>query len=204
MEAQRSGTIRETSKNLTCLWCVVAVGLARTEKAEANRLKGKAAGPANSLIDRRVISRADEPKLHFDSRKLHRLKDTEPSLQKDTEEISDTHGDSNLKPILAGMQKSLTSSEGKIDAFTYRTDRMTERLDKHADHLNGVERRISKIEDVQADGEVERKKMDMQLATLQARAEDFEERSRRNNLRIVGIAEGTRIENMECFMEQLL
>ncbi|KAJ1113585.1 hypothetical protein NDU88_001827 [Pleurodeles waltl] len=73
---------------------------------------------------------------------------------------------------------------------------MTERLDKHADCLDGAERRISEFEDVQAGGET--------AHMLQAHAEDLKVQSRRNNLRIVGVIESTRIDNMERFVEQLL
>ncbi|KAJ1140804.1 hypothetical protein NDU88_007142 [Pleurodeles waltl] len=48
------------------------------------------------------------------------------------------------------------------------------------------------------------KKVDRLLLMLQAKAEDFQARSRRNNVCILGIAELTRVDNMERYVEQLL
>ncbi|KAJ1216712.1 hypothetical protein NDU88_004313 [Pleurodeles waltl] len=94
-----------------------------------------------------------------------------------------THGDSDLKPILAAMQQTLTSIDGKMDALMYRMDCMSEHLGKHAYRLDGAERRISEIKAIQADGQAMQKKLDQQLATLQAR--DLEAQSKWDNLRSV-------------------
>ncbi|KAJ1175940.1 hypothetical protein NDU88_001225 [Pleurodeles waltl] len=46
--------------------------------------------------------------------------------------------------------------------------------------------------------------MDILLLTLQTKAEDFGARSQHNNIRIVGVTESTNIDNMECYVEQIL
>ncbi|KAJ1186183.1 hypothetical protein NDU88_002966 [Pleurodeles waltl] len=83
-------------------------------------------------------------------------------------------------------------------------DRMSDRLDGHAERLDQVERRVSEADDEHNMLATAQKKVDTLLHTLQAKAEDLEARSRRNNVRIVGIAEPTRIDNMDRYVEQLL
>ncbi|KAJ1109587.1 hypothetical protein NDU88_006947 [Pleurodeles waltl] len=85
---------------------------------------------------------------------------------------------------------------------------MAEWLEKHAERLDAMERRVSEIEDKQAAASIAQKKMDKLLLTLQAKTEDLEARSRRNNLHIVGIAKMMTIDNMgwdiECLLIALL
>ncbi|KAJ1101537.1 hypothetical protein NDU88_006604 [Pleurodeles waltl] len=63
-------------------------------------------------------------------------------------------------------------------------DRMTERLDQHAERLDMAEQSVSEVEDEQLSMATEWTKMDKLLTTLQVKAEDLEARSRPNNLRI--------------------
>ncbi|KAJ1162976.1 hypothetical protein NDU88_003440 [Pleurodeles waltl] len=46
----------------------------------------------------------------------------------------------DLRQILVAMQHSLAQNDGKIDSLSYRRDRMTERLIKHAERLDQSER----------------------------------------------------------------
>ncbi|KAJ1083176.1 hypothetical protein NDU88_003336 [Pleurodeles waltl] len=80
---------------------------------------------------------------------------------------------------------------------------MLDRLEKHAVRLALVERRVSEAEEEHRMLAIVQKKVDRLLLTLQAKVEDLEARSHRNNVRIVGIAESTQIDNMERYMEQL-
>ncbi|KAJ1159932.1 hypothetical protein NDU88_000436, partial [Pleurodeles waltl] len=73
-------------------------------------------------------------------------------------------------------------------------DCMSERLDKHAEHIDLVERRVSA--DKQVTMSAMKKQMDKVLQTLQVKVKDIEARSQRINLRIVGILESTNIGNM--------
>ncbi|KAJ1209505.1 hypothetical protein NDU88_004883 [Pleurodeles waltl] len=81
---------------------------------------------------------------------------------------------------------------------------MSERLDKHTEHLDQMEMRVSAAEDGQtalASGQL---KVNTELDILNHKMDDLESRSRRNILRIMGLAESTSITNMEKFVENLL
>ncbi|KAJ1088584.1 hypothetical protein NDU88_001741 [Pleurodeles waltl] len=110
----------------------------------------------------------------------------------------------DLRQILVAMQQSLIQIDNKIDSLSYQMDRMMERLDTHAERLDQSERRISEVEDGQTAMATGQAKMGKELATLQAKVDDLEARSRRNNQRIVGIAEYTAGDNMEGCIERLL
>ncbi|KAJ1154894.1 hypothetical protein NDU88_007637 [Pleurodeles waltl] len=83
-------------------------------------------------------------------------------------------------------------------------DRMSGRLDKHAERLDNVEHRVSETEAEQAAVSTAHEKMDNLLLTLQAKIEDLEACSWRNNLRIVGTVETTNNDNAEFYIERLL
>ncbi|KAJ1177437.1 hypothetical protein NDU88_002692 [Pleurodeles waltl] len=82
-------------------------------------------------------------------------------------------------------------------------DRMTQRLDKHVEWLDQSERRVSEVEDGQAELSTGHAKLSKELGSLQTKVDDLEARSRRNNLRIVGVTESTAKDNMEGFIECL-
>ncbi|KAJ1098272.1 hypothetical protein NDU88_003388 [Pleurodeles waltl] len=111
---------------------------------------------------------------------------------------------SDLKQILTSMRQSLSTIERKIDALIYRIDQMSDRLDEHAERLEQLKRKMLEAEDEHCTVETAQKNVDKLLLTLQAKAEDLEALSRRNNVRIVGIAESTQIDNMERYMKHLL
>ncbi|KAJ1191668.1 hypothetical protein NDU88_000984 [Pleurodeles waltl] len=110
----------------------------------------------------------------------------------------------DLRQILVAMQHSLTRIDGKIDSLSYRMDRMTECLDKHAERLDQSERWVSAVEPRQTQLATRHVKLNKELNYLHLKVDDLEARSRRNNLRIVGVAECTAIDNMEGFIEHLL
>ncbi|KAJ1153417.1 hypothetical protein NDU88_006177 [Pleurodeles waltl] len=66
---------------------------------------------------------------------------------------------------------------------------MSERIDKHAEHLEMVERGVSEAEDEQVTASGEQKQLEKAVTALQAKAKDLEACSNRNNLRIVGLVE---------------
>ncbi|KAJ1217615.1 hypothetical protein NDU88_005208 [Pleurodeles waltl] len=81
---------------------------------------------------------------------------------------------------------------------------MSERLDKQTERVDQVEKRVSSVEDGQtalASGQL---KANTELDILKHKMDDLESRSRRNNLRIVGLAESTSNVNMEKIVESLL
>ncbi|KAJ1165774.1 hypothetical protein NDU88_006191 [Pleurodeles waltl] len=78
---------------------------------------------------------------------------------------------------------------------------MLDRLDKHAERLDQVKRRVSEAEGEHGALVTAHKKVHILLLTLQAKAEDLEARSHRNNVRTTGIAKSTRIDNMGRYVE---
>ncbi|KAJ1209044.1 hypothetical protein NDU88_004423 [Pleurodeles waltl] len=85
-----------------------------------------------------------------------------------------------------------------------KMDSMMERLDKHVERLDQSKRHISDIEDGQLTMSSSQAKMNKELMGLQAKVDDLEAISRRNNLRIVGVVESTDIDSMEGYIERLL
>ncbi|KAJ1084847.1 hypothetical protein NDU88_004993 [Pleurodeles waltl] len=112
--------------------------------------------------------------------------------------------DADLKQILASMKHSLKKIDWKIDTLTYRTDCLSKRLYKHAEHLDLVECWVLDDEDEQTTLASAQKKVDKLLLMLQSKAEDLEACSHRKNVRIVGVTESIRVDNMERYVEQLL
>ncbi|KAJ1214541.1 hypothetical protein NDU88_002159 [Pleurodeles waltl] len=86
-----------------------------------------------------------------------------------------------LKQILAIMQKSLASIDGKIDSLSYRMERMTERLAKQVEQLDMAERPILDFEDERAIMTSNQTNTFKMLTALQAKVEDLEAQSQRNN-----------------------
>ncbi|KAJ1213783.1 hypothetical protein NDU88_001414 [Pleurodeles waltl] len=80
-------------------------------------------------------------------------------------------------------------------------DRMSERLAKHGERIGMVERRASEAKDKQVIMYTLQKQMDKLLQVLQVKTEDLKACLQRNNVRIVGIAESTNIDNMERYIE---
>ncbi|KAJ1108520.1 hypothetical protein NDU88_005896 [Pleurodeles waltl] len=83
-------------------------------------------------------------------------------------------------------------------------DRMLERLDKHVESPDMVERCVSETEEEQVTASAAQKRMEKALLTLQAKTEDPEARSCHNNLIFLRLAQSTNISNIERFMEWLL
>ncbi|KAJ1082984.1 hypothetical protein NDU88_003145 [Pleurodeles waltl] len=115
-----------------------------------------------------------------------------------------TAEEQDLRQILVAMQHSLTQIDGKIDSLSYRMDRMTEHLAKHVELLDQSERRVSEVEDGQTQLAASHVNLSKEVHSLRLKVDDLEARSQRNNLRIVGVAESTAIDNMEGFIERLL
>ncbi|KAJ1113071.1 hypothetical protein NDU88_001330 [Pleurodeles waltl] len=101
------------------------------------------------------------------------------------------------------MQFSLTKIDGGIDAVSFRMDRLSEHLDKLAEFPDMIERSVSEVEDEQVTTSEQQKQLHKALSSLQAKTEDLETCSCKNNLHIVGLAESTNLGNMEKYVSQL-
>ncbi|KAJ1113536.1 hypothetical protein NDU88_001778 [Pleurodeles waltl] len=136
-----------------------------------------------------------------ESSQKHKMGKTDKNQAKLAKGPDVTSGEEqDLRQILVAMQHSLTQIDGKIDSLSYRMDRMTERLDKHAECLDQTDRRVSEVENGQTELATSQVKLNKELSSLRLKVNDLEAHSRRNNLRIVGIA----IDNMEGFIVQIL
>ncbi|KAJ1175044.1 hypothetical protein NDU88_000335 [Pleurodeles waltl] len=91
-------------------------------------------------------------------------------------------GEPNLKQILSEIQRSQTKISGKIDALSFHMDRMSEQLDKQAEHIEATEHCIAEAEDEQVALKAAQKKAEKLILALQAKAKDLETRSLKNNL----------------------
>ncbi|KAJ1181493.1 hypothetical protein NDU88_006700 [Pleurodeles waltl] len=130
-----------------------------------------------------------QAKLHFERRKTNNQAGDGTETEPERTSEAPAPEDQDLQHILAAMQQCLTQIDGKIDSLSYRMDRMSECLDKQVERLDQTERRVSTVEDGQTVLATGQLKVGTELATLRHKIDDLESRSRRNNLRIVGIAD---------------
>ncbi|KAJ1161306.1 hypothetical protein NDU88_001793 [Pleurodeles waltl] len=112
-----------------------------------------------------------QAKLQFDRRKSSGPPGAGAEFEPEKEPDVPSGEEQDLRQILVAMQHSLTQIDGKIDSLSNHMDRMTELLNKHAERLDQSGRRVSEVDDLEAG-------------------------SRRNNLRIVRVAESTKIDNL--------
>lgn len=77
-------------------------------------------------------------------------------------------------------------------------------MDKFRERVTEVERRVSETEDCQREHHTDLQALELQVKNLEIRAEDAENRNRRNNLRVLGLPEGAEGADPVAFMEELL
>lgn len=142
-----------------------------------------------------------QPRLTFEPRRAGRNADQTAS---DSEEDTPTDKLINIDKTLLAVQASLLAINGKIDKLNLRMDHMSSKLDKQAQRLGEAETRIADTEEgLQAVAD-KAASMEKVLAVIQARNEDLEARSRRNNVRITGLPESTNTGRLETYVEDLL
>ncbi|KAJ1203806.1 hypothetical protein NDU88_007587 [Pleurodeles waltl] len=146
----------------------------------------------------------NQAKLQFDRRTSHSPASDRMEAGSERGPDMPSSEEQDLRQILVAMQHSLTLIDGKIDSLSDPKDRMTERLDKHAEHLDQSERRVLGVEDGQMQLATSYVKLNKEVHSLHLKVDDLQARSWRNNLRIVGVAESTAIDNMEGFIKHLL
>ncbi|CAL9691562.1 unnamed protein product [Knipowitschia caucasica] len=96
-----------------------------------------------------------------------------------------------LKEINASLfplNATLDDVSKKLDAYEPRLTDMEAGLSDHSDRLDHLERRVGILE--------------KEKSELQAKTEDLENRSRRNNLRIIGLPENSEGRDATAFMSQ--
>ncbi|KAJ1114842.1 hypothetical protein NDU88_003072 [Pleurodeles waltl] len=108
----------------------------------------------------------NQAKLQFDSCKSRGPAGDGAEFGSEREPGMPSGEEQDLHQILLAMQHSLTQTDGKIDFLSYRMDRMTEHLDKHAECLDQSERRVSEVEDGQTQLATSHVKLNKELNSL--------------------------------------
>ncbi|XP_041430045.1 NIMA-related kinase 6 S homeolog isoform X1 [Xenopus laevis] len=106
--------------------------------------------------------------------------------------------------ILAAITSSHTSTTAQLESIKVDTSLLRQDLQALRERTTEAEGRISTIEDTIAPYSDIISTLQQKVATLTARAEDSENRNRRNNLRIVGLPEGSEGRAPEAFVEAWL
>lgn len=102
---------------------------------------------------------------------------------------------------ITSFQTTLTA---KIDLLQTDFGLMRGDMDTFCDRLGEVERRVGKSEDSAREQGSSIHILQVKMKALESRAEDNENRRRRNNLRVVGLPEGAEDQDSTIFTEHLL
>lgn len=106
-----------------------------------------------------------------------------------------------LVQVIARCQATLTS---KIDSLQMKMSLVQRDFDKIRGRVDEVERRVGDTKDIVRDHSATLHTVQQRLKHLESRAEDAENRNRRNNLRIVGLPEGREGSDTTGYTERLL
>lgn len=147
-----------------------------------------------------------QPKLVFDAKKTVTSSHTEEQAQnaEDSSQAQSSTSDDEVKTLLLAMQQSLTALSGKMDMMNTRLDFLVLKVDKHDEQLKEAKRRISDTEDTTSQLHQQMSHMDKLLKVIASKNENLEARSRRNNIRVIGISENTNTGRMDDYAERLL
>lgn len=115
----------------------------------------------------------------------------------------DSESEEDIKSILKEVKTYLREIDTNIDSLASRLDRVSRKVDKHESKIADLETRVSDVEDSQTTVHTNLTLIQKNLAEIKAKNEDLEGRSRRNNVRILGVPESTNIHNMEQYVEGL-
>ncbi|KAJ1198611.1 hypothetical protein NDU88_002450 [Pleurodeles waltl] len=191
----------------------------KPDGGESEVMLGEGGQLSSPIVSTMGRTDAKQQKLHFGAKKHTGAppdqveEDAWPPLQ------DAQSGLGEMNALLLIMQSSLSSIDGKMDTMTTRLDLLTAGLEKQSGRITEAEQRISNVEDVMQKRQEQLSQMDKLLKVIALKNDDLEARSRRNNIRIVGIPESRSRRNnirivgipesintgrMEQFMEQLL
>lgn len=106
-----------------------------------------------------------------------------------------------LLVAINGCKMALTE---KIDIVYIELGRIRRDIDAFSGRVTEVEHRVSAAEDVHREHATDLHSLNIRVKHLESRAEDAENRNRRNNLRIIGLPEGAEGKDTTLFTEQLL
>lgn len=147
-----------------------------------------------------------QPKLNFEAAKKG-SKSTADDQEQDLAECAGGGANSqasDMANILQEMRQGFATVVDKVDRMSSRMDAIAHKLDGQEDCIKEAERHISESDDVTATRTVQLTRMDKLLPVIAAKNEDLEARSRRNNIRVIGLPESTNTGRMEDYIEKLL
>lgn len=110
----------------------------------------------------------------------------------------------DTEKIMAAIATCQTTLTTKIDHLQMDVNKLRHDMDKIRERTVEAERRIGEVEDTSNANHESIRTLQQQVKILQARAEDAENRSRRNNVRILGLPERVEGSTPEQFVEQLM
>lgn len=116
-------------------------------------------------------------------------------------EDAELDGEQSTAIILAAIADSMSSVEGKIDTLSIECGLIRQNMDKFRGRLHEAEQRISEVEYTSASTMQSVAELQQQVKLLMSRSEEAENRLRRNNVRVVGLPEGTEGSNAVVFAE---
>ncbi|KAK7898833.1 hypothetical protein WMY93_019686 [Mugilogobius chulae] len=105
--------------------------------------------------------------------------------------------------LAAKFERVELSFGAKIDQMSESINSLTRDTRAMLNRLNNAERRIGNMEDTVEKNTADTAKNDKLIHALQQKVDDLENRSRRNNLRLVGIKEGTEAANIYTLLSNV-
>ena len=145
----------------------------------------------------------DKPNANPQQPKMDRFTTTVPRRQASPDASAEKNPDSDkLAEILAAIQTSRQALEGQIGGVQAEVSLIRQDLRNVVDRVTETEGRVSELEDTVKDLKSNLQRVTAVAGRLEFRAEDAENRARRNNLRFVGFSEGIEGGRPEEFIEE--
>lgn len=110
----------------------------------------------------------------------------------------------DLAADFKAVMQAITSLTEKVDHIQTHVEFIRKDFDTLRGRMHEVEQRVSQNEDTVRDHGADLHVLKTKVKVLEARAEDAENRNRRNNLRILGLPEGAEGMDPTAFAEHLL
>lgn len=104
----------------------------------------------------------------------------------------------------AKCHESITSLATKVDAVQLDIGLIRLDMNKMRSRISSVEQRLSHTEDIVGEHTTELRTLHTKIRALEYKAEDAKNRNRRNNLHIIGLAEGVEGPHPTDFVEKFL
>uniref|UniRef100_H3B3H6 L1 transposable element RRM domain-containing protein n=1 Tax=Latimeria chalumnae TaxID=7897 RepID=H3B3H6_LATCH len=111
---------------------------------------------------------------------------------------------SSMEPILRDIQKTNSLIEEKINEINSSISKMDKKMEAFTKRLDKAEHRLGDMEDSMHNMETSVQQLQETIVKLQDKADDLENRSRRCNLRLVGLPEGEEGKDPVSFLENWL